>query len=104
MYTKSAENKVAKKSLGSHQLPRLHFYNNKKKSLAPCQILSLGKHVKCMHISHDMVFFNFQKEKKMKIARPHHFSFFSDEYQDIHFSWPKLTDLQIYATATLTTE
>ncbi len=46
--------KTAKKNLASHQLPRLIFTT--KKSHSPRQILSLGKHVKCMHFSDDIVF------------------------------------------------
>ncbi len=81
------------------------FYE--KKSHAPHQILSLGKHVKCFHFSDDMVFslalINFQflsdvnqdiyfsisiKEKKKENRSPSSFFFFlSDENQDIYFSW-----------------
>ncbi len=87
-------NRPWKKSLGSHQLPRLILHTQKKRH-APRQILSLGKHVKCMHFS-DMVFslalvifhfflmriktFIFQfppkKEEKKKIACPRYFSIF----------------------------
>ncbi len=82
------------KSLGSHTLPHLIFTTTKK-SHAPHQMLSLGKHVKHMHFSNDMVFslaliffpfflmrtkkliFQFQKKQiKKKITRPHHFSIF----------------------------
>ncbi len=45
--------------------PSFNFYQKREeKSHAPRQILSLGKHVKCMHFSSDMVFFNFQKRKE----------------------------------------
>ncbi len=90
--------------------PSSNFYKKRKTSQAPRQILSLGKHVKCMHFS-DMVFFNFQKNKKSLAIviflfffwEPRHlfynfppkkefltlviFQFFSDENQDIYFSW-----------------
>ncbi len=64
--------------------PSSNFYTHKKRA----KYSSLWKHVKCMHFSDDMIFFNFQKEKKKKIARPHHFPIFYDENQDIYFSWP----------------
>ncbi len=63
-----------KKAL-SHQLTLLIFTKKKKKSHAPRQILSLGKHMKCMHFSDDMVF-------SLAIII---FLFFSDENQDIYF-------------------
>ncbi len=44
-----------KTSLGSHQLPHLIFTTTKK-SHAPRPILNLGKHVKYIHFSDDMVF------------------------------------------------
>ncbi len=58
--------------------PSSNFYNKKKKSHALRQILSLGKHVKCIHFS-DMLF------SLVLII----FQFFSDENQDIYFSISK---------------
>ncbi len=96
--------------------PSSNFYNNKKKSHAPRQILSLGKHMKCMHFSDDMVFsfslviFQFisdenqdiyflipQKRKKRKSLALVIYLFFSDENQDIYFSWPNVHLIAPYA-------
>ncbi len=65
-----------KKGFGSHQLPHLIFTTKKRKSHTPRQILSFGKHVKCMHFSDDMGFL------LTLVILP----FFPDENQDIYFS------------------
>ncbi len=74
-----------KKSRGSHQL--LSNFYNKKKSQAPCQILSLGKHLKCMHFSDDMVFFNLKTNLLTLII----FLFFSGwEPKHLFFNFKKI--------------
>ncbi len=67
--------------------PSSNFYNNKKKSHIAHQILSLGKHIKCTHFSDDMVF-------SLALVI---FQFFSDENQEIYFSFSK----KIYISLTL---
>ncbi len=66
------------KSLASHQFAGLIFTTTNK-SHAPPQILSLGKYMKCMHFSDDMVF-------SLALVI---FQFISDKNQDIYFSISK---------------